>query len=118
MNYNRVILVGNITRELQLSYLPSQTPVVDFGMAINRKWTGKEGQQNDETCFVDLTCFGKQAETLNKYAKKGDPLMVEGRLKFESWQAQDGSKRSKLKVIVEQFQFLKQKQKQEEQAPY
>ena len=105
-NFNKVILLGNLTRDPQLSYLPSQTPVVDFGLATNRRWTGQDGQQRDETCFVDCRAFGKPAETINKYCKKGKPLLVEGRLSFDSWTAQDGSKRSKLRVTVESFQFM------------
>ncbi len=119
-SFNKVILLGNVTRDPQLSYLPSQTPVVDFGLAINRKWTAQDGSQRDETCFVDCQIFGKRAEVINKYVKKGNPLFIEGRLKFESWQAQDGSKRSKLRVLVENFQFLADGQKKQEsgQEPY
>ena len=105
-NFNKVMLMGNLTRDPQLSYLPSQTAVVDFGMAINRKYTGKDGQQKEDVCYVDCQAFGKQAETLNKYMSKGRPIFVEGRLKFDSWTAQDGSKRSKHRVTVENFQFL------------
>ena len=110
MSYNKVILLGNLTRDPQLSYLPSQTPVVDFGLATNRKWKGADGNQNEEVCFVDCTAFGKVAETLNKYLHKGEAVLVEGRLKFESWQAKDGSKRNKLKVLVETFTFVGQGQ--------
>ena len=106
MNLNRVILAGNLTRDPQLSYLPSQTAVVDFGLAINRKWASKDGEKKEETCFVDCIAFGKTGENINKYLHKGDPFLVEGRLKFESWTAQDGSKRSKHKVVVESFQFI------------
>jgi single-strand DNA-binding protein len=106
-NFNKVILLGNLTRDPQLSYLPTnQTPVVDFGMAMNRKWTGQDGSQREETCFVDCRCFGRQAETINKYCSKGSPLLVEGRLTFDTWQAQDGSKRSKHRVTVMNFQFI------------
>jgi single-strand DNA-binding protein len=105
-NFNKVILMGNLTRDPQLSYLPSQTAVVDFGIATNRKWTGQDGQQREEVCFVDCRAFGKPAETINKYCKKGQPLMVEGRLTFDSWTGKDGTKRSKLRVTVENFQFL------------
>ncbi len=105
-NYNRVILLGNLTRDPQLSYTPNQTAVVDFGLAINRKWTGQDGSSREETCFVDCNAFGKSAENINKYCQKGRPLLVEGRLKFDSWTAQDGSKRSKLRVTVERFQFV------------
>ena len=105
-NFNKVMLMGNLTRDPQLSYTPSQTAVVDFGLAINRKYTGKDGQQKEEVCYVDCQAFGKQAETLNKYMSKGRPLFVEGRLRFDSWTAQDGSKRSRHRVTVENFQFL------------
>ena len=105
-NFNKVLLIGNLTRDPQLSYLPSQSAVVDFGLAVNRRWTGKDGEKKEETCFVDCTSFGRQAETINKYLTKGRPVLVEGRLTFNSWTAQDGTKRSRLKVTVENFQFL------------
>jgi len=105
-NYNKVILVGNLTRDPQLSYLPSQTPVIDFGMAVNRNWTGQDGQRREETCFVDLRAYGKPAEIINHYMSKGRQLLVEGRLQFQQWQAQDGTRRSKHIVVVENFQFL------------
>ncbi|MDP6636378.1 MAG: single-stranded DNA-binding protein [Phycisphaerae bacterium] len=104
-NYNKVILAGNLTRDPQLSYTPSQTPVVDFGMAINRTWRGQDGQKREETCFVDCRAFGRQAETINQYLSKGRPVLVEGRLHFSSWE-KDGRKHSKLRVTVENFQFL------------
>ncbi|MHC4438884.1 MAG: single-stranded DNA-binding protein [Planctomycetota bacterium] len=105
-NFNRVYLMGNLTRDPQLSYTPNQTAVVDFGMATNRRWTGQDGSQREETCFVDCRMFGKRAEVINKYCKRGNPLFVEGRLTFDSWEAQDGSKRSKLRVTVENFEFI------------
>ena len=105
-NFNKVLLMGNLTRDPQLSYLPSQTAVVEFGLAVNRKWTGQDGQSKEETCFVDCRAFGKQAENINKYLSKGRPLFVEGRLTFDSWTAQDGTKRSKHRVTVQSFQFL------------
>ncbi len=104
MNVNRVFIGGNVTRDPQLSYLPSQTAVVEFGMATNRKWT-KDGEKKEEVCFVDCRCYGKQAETLNKYIHKGDPLFIEGRLQFDSWE-KDGVRRSKHRIFVESFQFL------------
>jgi len=103
---NKVFLMGNLTRDPQLSYLPSQTAVVDFGLAVNRRWTSREGEKKEDTCFIDCRAFGKTGETINKYMTKGRPIFVEGRLSFESWTAQDGSKRSKHKVTVENFQFL------------
>lgn len=105
-NFNKVLLIGNLTRDPQLSYLPSQTAVAEFGLAVNRTWTGKDGEKKEDTCFVDCRVFGKQAETINKYLSKGRPVFVEGRLDFDTWTAQDGSKRSKHRVTVENFQFL------------
>ena len=104
--FNKVLLMGNLTRDPQLSYLPSQTAVVEFGLAVNRRWTGKDGAKKEDTCFVDCRAFGKPAETINKYLSKGRPVFIEGRLDFDSWTAQDGSKRSKHRVTVENFQFL------------
>ena len=105
-SFNKVILLGNLTRDPQLSYLPSQTPVVEFGLAINRKFKKQDGSQGEEVCYVDCQMFGKRAEVINKYVKKGNPLFVEGRLKFDSWQGKDGQKRSKLRVFVENFEFI------------
>ncbi len=105
-NFNKVLLMGNLTRDPQLTDLPSETAVVDFGLAVNRKWKSREGEDKDETCFVDCRMFGRRAEVINKYCKKGNPLFIEGRLTFDSWQAQDGTKRSKLRVTVENFEFI------------
>lgn len=105
-NLNKVLLMGNITRDPELKFMPNQTAVCDFGLAVNRTWTGQDGVKKEEVTFVDCSCFGKTAEILSKYKKKGDPLFVEGRLKLDQWEAQDGSKRSKMRVIVENFQFL------------
>ena len=105
-NYNKVILVGNLTRDPQLTYLPSQTAVVEFGLAVNRRWRGQDNQQREETCFVDCRCYGRQAEVINQYLSKGRPVLVEGRLQYDTWEGKDGTKRSKHRVIVERFQFL------------
>ena len=105
-NFNKILLLGNLTRDPQLSYTPNQTAVVDFGLAVNRRWTGQDGSAREETCFVDCRAFGKQAETINKYLTKGRQVFVEGRLTFDSWTAQDGTKRSKHRVTVETFQFI------------
>jgi len=105
-SFNKVLLLGNLTRDPQLSYTPNQTAVVDFGLATNRKWTGQDGTQREETCFVDCRAFGRQAENINKYLTKGRLVFVEGRLTFDSWTAQDGTKRSRHKVTVVNFQFL------------
>jgi single-strand DNA-binding protein len=89
-----------------LSYTPNQTAVVDFGIAINRKWTGQDGSQHDEVCFVDCRAFGKRAETINQYLSKGSPIFIEGRLTFAQWKAQDGTRRSKHRVVLNNFQFI------------
>jgi single-strand DNA-binding protein len=105
-NFNKVLLMGNMTRDPQLRYLPSQTPLVEFGLAINRRFT-VNGEQREETCFVDCTAFGKPAEVINQYCQKGKAIFIEGRLKFDSWEdKQGGGKRSKLSVVVENFQFI------------
>ena len=104
-NVNKVMLIGNLTRDPQLSYLPSQTPVVEFGMAVNDRRRQQDGSYADKVNFIDLTMFGKRAEVLQKYVKKGDPLFIEGKLDYQSWE-KDGQKRSKLKVVVMNFEFL------------
>ena len=105
-DYNKVLLMGNLTRDPQLSYTPSQTPVVDFGLATNRRWKGQDGSQREETCFVDCRAFGRTAENINKFFSKGRPIFLEGRLTYDSWTAQDGTKKSRLRVTVDNFQFL------------
>jgi single-strand DNA-binding protein len=105
-SFNKVILMGNMTRDPQLSYLPSQTAVVEFGLAVNRRYKRQDGSMGEDVCFVDCQMFGKRAEVINQYCRKGNPLFVEGRLKFDQWQSQDGSKRSKLRVFVENFEFI------------
>src|SRR5687768_12998997 len=106
-SFNKVLLMGNLTRDPQLKYLPSQTPVVEFGLACNRKWRTPQGEDREEVLFVDCAAFGKQAETLNTYCQKGKGLFIEGRLKYDSWEdKQGGGKRSKLSVVVENFQFV------------
>jgi len=105
-SYNKVLLMGNLTRDPQLSYTPSQTAVVDFGLATNRRWTAQDGSQREETCFVDCRAFGRMAENINKFMNKGRPILIEGRLTFDTWTGQDGTKRSKHRVTVENFTFL------------
>jgi len=105
-SYNKVILMGNLTRDPQLSYTPNQTAVVDFGLATNRRWTAQDGSQREETCFVDCRAFGRQAENMNKYLSKGRLVFIEGRLTLDTWTSQDGTKRSKHRVTVENCQFM------------
>ena len=115
-NYNKVLIMGHLTRNPQLSYTPNQTAVVDFGIATNHKWTGQDGSQHEEVCFVDCRAFGKRAETINKYCAKGQPLFIEGRLNFDQWETQEGAKRSKHRIVVDNFTFLGQPKKEESQT--
>jgi single-strand DNA-binding protein len=106
-NFNKVILMGNLTRDPQLRYLANQTAVADFGIACNRRWKGPNGEDKEEVTFVDVTAWGKQAEVINQYFQKGKPIFVEGRLKYDTWEdKQGGGKRSKLSVVIENFQFV------------
>ncbi|HGY92971.1 MAG TPA: single-stranded DNA-binding protein [Planctomycetes bacterium] len=106
-NFNKVLLMGNLTRDPETRFLPSGQPVCQLGLAVNRVWTDqKTGEKREQTCFVDCVSFGRQAETLAKYMKKGRPIFIEGRLNYRSWETQEGQKRSKLEVVVENFQFL------------
>ncbi len=104
-NLNKVMLIGRLTRDPQLTYLPSQMPVVEFGMAVNDRRKQSDGSYVDKPNFIELSIFGKRAEALQKYVKKGDPLFVEGKLDYQQWE-KDGQKRSKLKVFVQNFEFL------------
>lgn len=106
-SFNKVILVGNLTRDVDLRFTPKGTAVAKLGIAVNRKWRTEAGEENEEVTFIDIDSFGKQAETLANYLKKGSPLLVEGRLKLDQWDdKQSGQKRSKLGVVLEAFQFL------------
>jgi single-strand DNA-binding protein len=105
-NFNQVILMGNITRDPQVKTLPSQQQVAEFGLATNRRYRTADGEDKEDVCFVECAVFGKGAEVINQYARKGRPLFVQGRLKYDSWEDKQGNKRSRLSVIVEQFQLL------------
>ena len=106
-NYNKVILMGNLTRDPELRYTGSGTAIAKLCIAVNRYWRNQDGQQQEETTFVDVDAFGRQAETIGQYLKKGRPIMVEGRLKLDQWDdKQTGQKRSKLGIVLENFQFL------------
>jgi len=99
--------MGNLTRDPEVRYTSSGTAIAKLGMAVNRYWKNQDGQQQEETTFVDVDAFGRQAETIGQYLKKGRPIMVEGRLKLDQWDdKQTGQKRSKLGVVLENFQFL------------
>ncbi len=113
-SYNRIILMGHLTRDPQLAYLPSNVPVVEFGIATNSKYKDSNGTQRENVCFCDCKAFGKNAETLNEYMKKGMPLLIEGKLKQDAWTAQDNTKRSKHWVFIERFTFIPQGERKTE----
>ncbi len=105
-NVNKVFLIGNLTRDPELRYTPQGTAVGEFGLAINRQWKGPNGEKKEEVCFVDCQAWARGAEIISEYCKKGSSLFVEGRLKLDSWEGKDGQKRSRMRVVVENFQFL------------
>jgi len=116
-SFNKVILVGNFTRDPELKYTPKGTAVVQFSIAVNRTWHTETGEVKEEVTFIDVNAFGRTAENINQYMHKGSSIMVEGRLKLDSWEGKDGTKRSKLSVIAETVQFLGGGKRQEQQAP-
>lgn len=104
---NKVILIGRLTRDPQLKFLPSQMAICEFSVAVGRKFKTASGEQREETAFIDCTLFGKGGEVFNQYMTKGKQVYLEGRLKLDSWEDKNGGgKRSKLSVVVEEFQFL------------
>ena len=106
-NLNKVMLMGNLTRDPELRYTPKGTAVADIGMAINRVWTNDQGERQEDTTFVDVTLWGRQAELAQQYLSKGRPVYIEGRLQMDTWEDKNsGQKRSKLKVVGENLQFL------------
>jgi single-strand DNA-binding protein len=104
-SYNRVILIGNLTRDPELRYIPSGTAVTDIGVAVNDKRKNAQGEWVDEVTFVDVTLWGRTAEVVSEYLSKGSPIFIEGRLKLDSWET-EGQKRSKLKVVGDRIQLI------------
>jgi len=107
--YNKVVLVGNLTRDVEIRYSQSGSAIGKVGIATSRKWKSQTGEQKDEVMFIDLTFFGRTAEIANQYLRKGSKVLVDGRLVFEQWTAQDGSKRSKHAIVVEALKMLDSK---------
>ena len=105
-NMNKVILMGNLTRDPELKELPSGNKVCDFSLAVNQSYTTQSGEKREDTIFVELSAFGRGGEVIHQYTRKGSPLFVEGRLRYDSWTNDQGEKRNKLNVIVETFQLL------------
>jgi single-strand DNA-binding protein len=117
-NLNKVMLMGNLTRDPELRQTQSGHAVCNIGMACNREWTNKNtNEKQQETTFVDCQAWGKPAEIINQYLKKGAPIYVEGRLRLEQWADKDGVSRTKLKVVVDNFQFLSSGQSDSAQPP-
>ncbi|MCE2882380.1 MAG: single-stranded DNA-binding protein [Planctomycetaceae bacterium] len=105
-SYNKVLLMGNLTRDVQLKSTSGNQSVAEIGLALNRKYKTKDGQDREEVTYVDCECWGPRAEVIAKYFSKGKPIFIEGRLKLDSWEDKDGQKRSKLRVVVDDFQFV------------
>jgi single-strand DNA-binding protein len=106
-NFNKVILVGNLTRDPELRYTPKGMAIAKVGLAINRNWTSEGGEKKEEVTFVDVDIFGRTAENVAQYMKKGRPILIEGRLRLDQWDdKQTGQKRSRLGVVAETVQFL------------
>lgn len=106
-SFNKVILVGNLTRDPELRYTPKGTAIAKIGLAVNRVWTNDAGEKKEEVTFVDVDVFGRTAENVGQYMRKGRPILIEGRLKLDQWDdKQTGAKKSKLGVVAETVQFL------------
>jgi single-strand DNA-binding protein len=106
-SFNKVVLVGNLTRDPELRYTPKGTAIARIGIAVNRRWKTETGEQKEEVTFVDVDAFGKQAEVIGQYLKKGRPILIEGRLRLDQWEdKQTQQKKSKLGVVLEAFEFL------------
>jgi len=106
-NLNKVMLIGNVTRDPEIKYTPKGSAVTDLGIAVNRVFTPEGGERREETTFVDVTLWGRQAEIAGEYCKKGRSIYIEGRLQLDSWEDKtSGQKRSKLRVVGENFQLL------------
>ncbi|MCK4874142.1 MAG: single-stranded DNA-binding protein [Phycisphaerales bacterium] len=105
-NFNRVILMGNLTRDIELRYTSNNTAIGKIGLAVNRRYRTQEGENREETTFVDCEAWGRTAEIMNQYLSKGRPVLVEGRLRLDQWQDREGRNRSKLMVVIENFQFV------------
>ena len=105
-SFNRVILMGNLTRDPELRQTQSGTSICRFSVAVNRSFSAQDGTTRDETCFVDVDSFGRTAENISKYFSKGRPILVEGRLRQDSWEDKQGQKRTKLVVVLERFEFV------------
>lgn len=113
MNLNKVTLIGNITKDIELKSLPSGMKVASFGLATNRTWKDNNGQKQEQAEFHNIVSFGKQAEVISQYCGKGDQLFIEGRIQTRSWDKEDGTKAYKTEIVLENFQFGNKIEKKE-----
>ena len=116
-SYNKVLIMGNLTRDPELKQTPNNQSVAQIGIAMNRKFKDREGNMREETTFVDCEAWGRTAEVMAQYLSKGKPVFVDGRLKLDQWQDKDGNNRSKLRVVIENFQFIDSKGGQSSTPP-
>jgi single-strand DNA-binding protein len=106
-NYNKVMLMGRLTRDPEVRYSANGTAITNIGLAVNRNWRNQDGQTQEEVTFVDVTAFGKRGEAVGQYLKKGRPIFIEGHLRMDQWDdKQTGQKRSKLAIIMDAFEFI------------
>jgi single-strand DNA-binding protein len=105
-NLNKVLLMGNLTRDPEVRYTPSGSAVCEFGLAINRRYTTRDNEQREETCFVDVAMWGRRGQVISEYFRKGSPIFIEGRLHYRQWEDQNGRRQSKLSVVADNFEFL------------
>jgi len=103
---NKVFLIGNLTRDPELKYTANGTGITKFGLAVNRTYSSQDGEKKEDTCFVDITAWDKLAEVCNEHLTKGRLILVEGRLQYQSWESDDGTKRSRIEVVAQNIQFL------------
>ena len=117
-SFNKVILAGNLTRDPELRYTPKGTAIAKIGLAVNRTWTGEDGQKKEEVSFIDVEAWGRQGEVIAQYMKKGRPLLIEGRLKLDTWEDKNTKQKvSKLKVVLESFSFIDSNRGEGSDAP-
>jgi single-strand DNA-binding protein len=109
-SFNKVLLMGNLTRDPDVRVMTNGRPLCKFGIALNRSFKDAEGNRREEVTFVDIECFGPKAEAVGRFFTKGKPILIEGRLKFDQWETDKGEKRSALRVVLENFEFIDSKQ--------
>ena len=117
MSFNKVILMGNLTRDPEVRELPGGGSVTTLGLAVNEKWTTKDGEKREDVCFVDVDAFGRQGEVVMEYFGKGKPSLVEGKLRFRTWEDGDGNKRSKHSLVLDRFSFVGSRESSNGQLP-